>query len=119
MSIRLWLSLKAGSRKVWISDRVWLMQLNDRFREYLEEAIGHENALVAFSAFEQPASVSVRVNPFKPGAEKEGVPVAWNRHGRMMDHRPVFTLDPLFHAGDPHLGRYILLCQRLLPHFSL
>ena len=75
------------------------MQLNDRFREYLEEAIGHENALVAFSAFEQPASVSVRVNPFKPGAEKEGVPVAWNRHGRMMDHRPVFTLDPLFHAG--------------------
>lgn len=81
------------------------VMLND-FRGYLEEAIGHENAAVAFSAFKEPASVSVRLNPFKVpdnvDAEwkdciSERVP--WNRHGLMLPNRPVFTLDPLFHAG--------------------
>lgn len=75
------------------------MQLNDSFRKYLEEAIGQENARVAFSAFEHPASVSVRVNPFKSDGSHEGEPVEWNRYGRMIGERPVFTLDPLFHAG--------------------
>ena len=65
----------------------------------MEEAIGHENALVAFSAFQHQASVSVRVNPFKFAGEPEGTPVPWSRHGRILDHRPVFTLDPLFHGG--------------------
>lgn len=73
--------------------------MNETFRKYLEEAIGAENALVAFSAFERPASVSVRLNPFKKGAAHEGIPVAWSRHGLMLQERPSFTLDPLFHAG--------------------
>lgn len=75
------------------------MTVRESFRKYLEEAIGHENALVAFSAFEQPASVSVRMNPFKNGSLPEGRPVQWNRHGRILEERPVFTLDPHFHAG--------------------
>lgn len=73
--------------------------IRETFRIYLEEAIGTENALVAFSAFDQPASVSVRMNPFKPSEAVKGTPVPWCRHGIMLDHRPVFTLDPLFHAG--------------------
>ena len=73
--------------------------MNQDFRRYLEEAIGHENALVAFSAFEQPASVSVRVNPFKKGGDVRGREVRWNPHGRILEQRPVFTLDPLFHGG--------------------
>ena len=73
--------------------------MNETFRKYLEEAIGAENALVAFSAFERPASVSVRLNPFKKGSAHEGIPVAWSRHGLMLQERPSFTLDPLFHAG--------------------
>ena len=73
--------------------------INERFKGYLEEAIGQENALVAFSAFEQPASVSVRYNPFKPTDRMEGRVVPWCRYGLMLEHRPVFTLDPLFHAG--------------------
>ena len=73
--------------------------IDGNFRKYLEEAIGHENALVAFSAFEQPASVSVRMNPFKPSAGMEGRIVPWNEYGRLLEQRPVFTLDPLFHAG--------------------
>lgn len=75
------------------------MILSDAFRRYLEEAIGGDDAHVAFSAFDDPASVSIRINPFKSAPVQEGRPVSWCRHGRMLGERPVFTLDPLFHAG--------------------
>ena len=77
------------------------MIFDKSFGKYLEEAIGHENALIAFSAFEQPPSVSVRLNPSKPGAgfgcRTQDVP--WSRYGLMLEERPAFTLDPYFHAG--------------------
>ena len=75
------------------------MIIGDTFRKYMEEAIGRDNALVAFSAFDAPASVSVRLNPFKPSSDIEGEQVLWAEHGRILPSRPVFTLDPLFHAG--------------------
>lgn len=75
------------------------MQVKEAFGKYLEEAIGKDGALVAFSAFDRPAPASVRMNPFKCAAHPAGRPVAWSRHGIMLDERPVFTLDPLFHAG--------------------
>lgn len=71
----------------------------ESFRRYLEEAIGHENALIAFSAFEQKPSVSIRLNPFKKCTCPEGRDVEWSEEGRLLESRPVFTLDPLFHAG--------------------
>ncbi len=77
------------------------------FRKYLEEAIGRNNAAVAFSAFGEAPSVSVRLNPFKRmrgedyaghfGCECREVP--WSRHGLILSQRPNFTLDPCFHAG--------------------
>ena len=73
--------------------------MNESFRKYLEEAIGSENALVAFSAFDQPARISVRMNPFKKGRNFEGGPVPWNVHGCLLPERPRFTLDPCLHAG--------------------
>ena len=74
--------------------------VSDDFRRLLEEAIGAENASVAFSAFERPASVSVRVNPSKHFRTFDGaVPVQWSEYGYILPERPVFTLDPLFHAG--------------------
>ncbi|MBR6731999.1 MAG: rRNA cytosine-C5-methyltransferase [Bacteroidales bacterium] len=73
--------------------------IKDAFRKYLEEAIGSENALVAFSAFDSPASTAVRRNPFKPGTCPDGRQVPWAEHGRLLPERPVFTLDPHFHAG--------------------
>ena len=73
--------------------------IKDSFRKYLEEAIGRDNALVAFSAFDKPASVSVRRNPFKDGCTLEGRGIAWSPYGLMLDERPQFTLDPMFHAG--------------------
>lgn len=73
--------------------------IQEAFKAYLEEAIGRENALVAFSAFEQPASVAVRMNPFKKCGAFEGEPVPWSRWGRILRERPMFTLDPHFHGG--------------------
>ena len=73
--------------------------IKESFRKYLEDAIGHENALIAFSAFDEPASVAVRYNPFKNTPKMEGEPVLWSKHGILLGERPVFTLDPSFHAG--------------------
>ena len=42
--------------------------------------------------------VSIRLNPFKL-KEFEGTVVPWSSWGRILERRPVFTLDPLFHAG--------------------
>ena len=76
-----------------------MMHIKDTFRKYLEEAIGCDKALVAFSAFDEPAKVSVRMNPFKNGVMPEGVSVPWNEYGRLLPERPKFTLDPHFHGG--------------------
>ena len=74
--------------------------IKEQFRKYLVEAIGEERSLIAFAAFEKPASVSVRVNPFKPCPQpSESRQVAWSRHGFLLNERPVFTLDPHFHGG--------------------
>ena len=75
------------------------MNIKESFVRYMEEAIGHENALVAFSAFDKPASTAVRYNPFKRCQKMEGRDVMWSEHGCILPERPVFTLDPLFHAG--------------------
>ena len=75
------------------------MNIKPSFVTYMEEAIGHENALVAFSAFDEPASTSVRYNPFKICKKMDGKDVQWSEQGRILPERPVFTLDPLFHAG--------------------
>ncbi len=74
--------------------------INGTFRKYLEEAIGENKALVAFSAFDSPASTAVRKNPFKAGGCPEGRIVDWCSYGRILSERPVFTLDPDFHGGS-------------------
>jgi tRNA and rRNA cytosine-C5-methylases len=47
----------------------------------------------------EEASVSIRLNPFKGLDGPQGTPVPWSPYGRILSERPVFTLDPLFHAG--------------------
>ena len=73
--------------------------MKESFRKYLEEAIGSDKALVAFSAFDEPAKVSVRMNPFKKAKAFEGKDIPWNVHGKILPQRPRFTLDPYLHAG--------------------
>ena len=72
-----------------------------RFIALLGEAVGAENAATALAAFEEDASVSIRLNPSKPSFSppENAVPVPWSPYGYLLKERPAFTLDPLFHAG--------------------
>lgn len=45
------------------------------------------------------SGTAIRLNPFKGCVGPEGTPVPWSPYGRILSERPVFTLDPLFHAG--------------------
>lgn len=45
------------------------------------------------------SSVSIRLNPFKEASTFQGTTIPWNKYARLLDYRPNFTLDPLFHAG--------------------
>lgn len=71
------------------------------FKELLEESVPAERAETVVAALSAAPSVSVRLNPAKlrecpfPDAEK----VPWSPYGYLLKERPVFTLDPLFHAG--------------------
>ena len=68
-----------------------------------EEAIGADSARSLRAALDLPPAVSVRLNPFKtPSGDPlfpDAEPVPWSKWGRILPLRPVFTLDPLFHAG--------------------
>ena len=85
------------------------MTFNPTFEEYLAEAAGENNARVALDALSGPASVSVRLNPSKAdkpwdnaAGQIAGTPtshVEWSPCGFFLPERPVFTLDPLMHAG--------------------
>ena len=77
-------------------------------RNILTRAIGDRMAEVAVEAFREPASVSVRINPFKVDGPEDFVKehfggdarrVPWSPYGFMLGERPKFTLDPLFHCG--------------------
>lgn len=48
----------------------------------------------------QPASVSIRINPQKPiASEASWQAVPWHDRGYLIPERPKFALDPRFHAG--------------------
>ena len=71
------------------------------FTELLTHAVGAERARTALEALSGPPSVSVRLNPAKlrecPFPEAQ--PVPWSPWGFLLKERPVFTMDPLYHAG--------------------
>ncbi|WP_118973008.1 methyltransferase RsmF C-terminal domain-like protein [Taibaiella koreensis] len=82
------------------------MNLNDKLTAIVPRlspvpGAGPLDANTVLQAHELPATISVRLNPHKPSAAfKEHTVVPWLPDtGRYLDHRPVFTLDPLFHSG--------------------
>ena len=73
----------------------------DGFQELLTASVGAGQAEVVLDALQQAPSVSVRLNPAKltECPFPEATPVPWSPYGYLLKERPVFTLDPLFHAG--------------------
>lgn len=66
----------------------------------MEKSLGAEYE--AFFEIQSSTSpVSIRLNPNKAAALPfEGMmPIEWSPYGRYLPDRPIFTLDPLFHAG--------------------
>jgi 16S rRNA C967 or C1407 C5-methylase (RsmB/RsmF family) len=74
------------------------------------------------SAHELPSPVSIRINPSKGNTtpNNDG-PVVWARHGVYLKERPVFTLDPLFHAGCYYVqeASSMFLEQAMIQHVPL
>ena len=73
----------------------------DGFQELLTVSVGPERVSCVLEALEKAPSVSIRLNPSKllTCPFPDATPVAWSPYGYLLKERPVFTLDPLFHAG--------------------
>lgn len=75
------------------------MELPIQFKEMMAGLLGGE-AADFFRAMDKPPVVSVRLNGRKPSDAFAGSRrVKWCARGYYLDSRPVFTLDPLLHAG--------------------
>jgi 16S rRNA C967 or C1407 C5-methylase (RsmB/RsmF family)/NOL1/NOP2/fmu family ribosome biogenesis protein len=78
------------------------MNLPENFISQIQQILGAEYDDF-IDSLEQPAPTSIRLNPNKKVSTKlfdENLePVQWNSNGFYLPQRPVFTLDPAFHAG--------------------
>lgn len=69
------------------------------FATSLSTVLDSTQSAQLIEALEGESPVSVRFNPFKLSQQPEGERIAWSRYGYMLDRRPSFTLDPMFHGG--------------------
>ena len=84
------------------------MQLPEAFVDYTRRLFGEKLFAQYLDAFNHPAPVSIRLNPFKsprvqefktllPVTLESSVP--WCRYGYYLSERPDFITDPRLHAG--------------------
>ncbi len=74
-------------------------QFPDSFIKHLQTIPGVEPHEL-FEALHSVPPTSIRLNPNKPTQKYvHEKPVTWSQHGYYLADRPVFTLDPLHHAG--------------------
>lgn len=74
------------------------MKLPEAFEEKIKEILGDEFPAFLESLKKDPV-ISIRLNPFKVKRHPSLERVQWAGDGFFLRERPVFTLDPLFHAG--------------------
>lgn len=72
--------------------------LPEKFDESMQ-ALLHDAHAQFVSSLQTPSPISIRINPMKGHLSPERQPVPWTRDGEYLSARPVFTLDPRFHAG--------------------
>jgi 16S rRNA C967 or C1407 C5-methylase (RsmB/RsmF family) len=78
------------------------MQLPDDFIQLNRPALADEWDDFLEALQQQPLT-SIRLHPDKTGPYHDDArlePVSWNKNGRYLPERPVFTLAPAFHAGS-------------------
>ena len=78
-----------------------MADLPAEFISYTSQLMGEVRFERYLQSFEEPAPVSIRLNPRKAQDMKviDGEQVPWCRGGYYLKERPNFTFDPLFHAG--------------------
>lgn len=76
-----------------------MMQLPERFVARILEELGPEEGAALCRALDTPAPTSVRMNPEKGAEAPSSERVPWCEWGYYLPERPLFTLDPAFHAG--------------------
>jgi len=78
-----------------------MINFPEAFKKNMQEILGTEYPEFE-KAIETEVPVSIRTNPAKPveglNLEFDGE-VLWSKYGKYLKSRPVFTLDPSFHAG--------------------
>lgn len=74
------------------------MELPAAFEQRMRSNLG-EDYDSFLGALGEPPVTSIRLNPLKPMAVSTNRTVPWCTNGYFLNERPVFTLDPLFHAG--------------------
>ncbi|MBR5593961.1 MAG: rRNA cytosine-C5-methyltransferase [Bacteroidaceae bacterium] len=75
------------------------MKLNTAFVDRTELLFGKERFARFIEALEGEPVVSLRYNVSKQMPDNSNAMVPWAANGRYLSSRPVFTADPLFHAG--------------------
>lgn len=75
-----------------------MIELPKDFRDFIQRKLG--SAFPEFiGSLETTAPTSIRINPAKRPILNTDQQVPWSDFGLYLAKRPVFTLDPLFHAG--------------------
>ena len=75
------------------------MKLNTAFVDRTESLFGKERFERFIAALDCEPVVSIRYNASKQAPDSDNSVVPWAANGRYLASRPVFTADPLFHAG--------------------
>jgi 16S rRNA C967 or C1407 C5-methylase (RsmB/RsmF family)/NOL1/NOP2/fmu family ribosome biogenesis protein len=96
------------------------MNLPSAFEDQMQQQLGDGYGAFAHE-LDTEAPVSVRLNPDKPIAVKEKEAVRWTSDAYYLAERPVFTLDPLFHAGAYYVqeASSMFIEQGLRQHLDL
>lgn len=69
------------------------------FIQRISDLLGKDAEQLLAVIEEGKAPVSIRHNPLKTTHSNYREPVSWSGFGEYLPERPVFTVDPLFHAG--------------------
>ena len=99
------------------------MQLPKDFCSQMISILGEDEFVLLQNAIEQERITSIRLNPLKCENLKSSVPfekVPWCTNGFYLKERPLFTMDPLFHAGTYYAqeASSMFLEQVLSQHFD-
>lgn len=97
------------------------MQLPSAFEEQIDQLLGDKKEAF-IQALSTEAPISVRFNPFKPISQAIHLaPIPWHEDGFYLKKRPLFTLDPLFHAGGYYVqeASSMLIAEAIRQHVDL